>query len=76
MKRIVTKRRKMFQFGRVAMRYYPDKGYRNAVRLLREELEMTQGLMPALEKHGYRKGQRILSPRQMMVIESFLGKPN
>lgn len=62
------------QFGRLAQRYYPDRGYKRAVALFREELRLTGGLMEALVKVGYRDNQRMLSPRQVRVIEEFLGE--
>ena len=62
------------QFGRLAQRYYPDRGYKRAVALFREELRITGGLMEALVKVGYRDNQRMLTPRQVRVIEEFLGE--
>lgn len=61
------------QFGNVALRYYPDHGYKSAIRLFRREFELTLGLLPALEAVGYRQNQRILSPRMVQVIEDYLG---
>lgn len=63
------------QFGRLAMMYYPERAYSRALRLFRTELEQTRGLMNALRGAGYRDNQRMLSPRQVKVIERFLGKP-
>ena len=60
--------------GRLAQRYYPDRGYKRAVALFREELRLTGGLMEALVKVGYRDNQRMLTPRQVRVIEEFLGE--
>ena len=62
------------QFGRLAQRYYPDRGYKRAVALFREEIRITGGLQKALEQLGYHDGQRILSPRQVQVIEKYLGE--
>ena len=65
-----------YQFGNVAMRYYPDHGYKSAIRCFRREFELTPGLLPALEAVGYRQNQRILSPRMIKVIEDYLGEMN
>lgn len=62
------------QFGNLAMLYYPDKAYKTALRLFRREIELTSGLLPALEAVGYRQNQRVISPRAAKVIENFLGE--
>ncbi len=62
------------QFGRLAQRYYPDRGYKRAVALFREEIRLTGGLMDALVKVGYTENSRVLSPRQVRVIEEHLGE--
>ena len=61
-------------FGRLAMLYYPDRGYKRAVHLFRQELRQTRGLYQALQAVGYRNNQRILTPRQVQVIEEYLGE--
>ena len=58
------------------MSYYPDRGYKRAVALFREELRLTGGLMDALVKVGYIENCRMLSPRQVRVIEEYLGEVN
>lgn len=68
-------RRHMGHFGRLAMLYYPNHGYKRAVHLFREELKETRGLLQALTDLGYRGNERILTPRQVQVIEDFLGEP-
>lgn len=69
------KSRKKNQFGRLAMQYYPGRGYKAAVRAFRTEIELTRGLMSALADTGYTSTQRLLSPRQVSIIEDFLGEP-
>ena len=64
----------MGHFGRLAMLYYPNHGYKRAVHLFREELKETRGLYDALLDLGYRGNERILTPRQVQVIEEFLGE--
>ena len=68
------KSRKFRQFGNLAMSYYPDRGYKRAVALFREEIRLTGGLMDALVKVGYTENSRVLSPRQVRVIEEYLGE--
>ena len=62
-------------FGSLAMRYYPDLSYKSALRQLRNEIRITRGLLPALQECGYHEHKRLLSPRQVKVIEEYLGKP-
>lgn len=69
------KSRKRNQFGRLAMQYYPGRGYKAAVRAFRKEIELTRGLMSALSDTGYTSTQRLLSPRQVSIIEDHLGEP-
>ena len=69
------KSRKKNQFGRLAMQYYPGRGYKAAVRAFRKEIELTRGLMSALADTGYTSTQRLLSPRQVSIIEDYLGEP-
>lgn len=68
-------RRHLGHFGRLAMLYYPDRGYKRAVHLFRQEIQLTRGLLPSLEKIGYKPNQRILTPRMVQVIEEYLGEP-
>lgn len=63
------------QFGNLAMRYYPGRAYKTAIRAFRQEIAETRGLMQALTDTGYKPHQRRLSPRQMQIIEDFLGEP-
>lgn len=67
--------RKRNQFGNMAMRYYPGRGYKTAIRLMRKEIVLTRGLLEALQAAGYQEHQRLLTPRQVMIIEKFLGEP-
>ena len=68
-------RRHMGHFGRLALLYYPDRGYKRAVHLFRQELKETRGLLQALTDAGYKDSQRILNKRQLDIIEDYLGEP-
>jgi hypothetical protein len=57
------------------MRYYPGRAYKTAIRAFRQEIAETRGLLQALTDTGYKPNQRRLSPRQMQIIEDFLGEP-
>ena len=69
-----NRKRSTLQFGKVAMRYYPECNYKNALRHFRDEITKTRGLLEALTEIGYHPSQRTLTLRQMSVIESFLGE--
>ncbi|MBO5871949.1 MAG: DUF4248 domain-containing protein, partial [Bacteroidaceae bacterium] len=62
-------------FGSLAMRYYPDLSYKSALRQLRNEIRITRGLLPALQECGYHERQRMITSKQLKVIEEYLGKP-
>ena len=68
-------RRRQCHFGRLAMLYYPDRGYKRAVHLFRQEIRDTRGLYDALLDLGYKDNQRMLNKRQLEVIEDYLGEP-
>jgi hypothetical protein len=63
-----------YGFGQLAQMYYPDRGERSAIRLFREELRITRGLLKALKREGYDERQRLLTRRQVKVIEEFIGE--
>lgn len=67
-------RRHRGHFGPLAMLYYPHLSYKRAVHLFRQEILLTRGLLDALKAVGYRENQRVLTPRQVQVIENFLGE--
>ena len=67
-------RQHMGHFGRLALLYYPDRGYKRAVHLFRQEIRQTRGLLQALTNLGYRGNERILTPRQVQLIEEYLGE--
>ena len=69
------KRTRGMKLGRLAMLYYPERGYKRAVHLFREELCQTRGLREALQEVGYHDKMRVLNLRQIHVIEQYLGEP-
>jgi hypothetical protein len=68
------KSRKRLQFGNVAMRYYEGRIYKTALRLFREEIAHSRKLYEALKEVGYNERQRMLTPRQLELIELYLGE--
>lgn len=70
-----NRKKNALQFGRVAMRYFPECNYKTALRHFRDEITKTRGLLEALTEIGYQPNQRTLTLMQMKVIEEFLGEP-
>lgn len=62
------------QFGHVAMAYYPDLGYKAALRMFRKEIELSPKLYEELNSLGYQGNERILTLCQLRAIEKHLGK--
>lgn len=56
------------------MAYYPELGYKAALRMFRKEIEQSAKLYEELKALGYKGNERILSPRQLRVIEDYLGE--
>lgn len=61
------------QFGHIAMAYYPELGYKAALRMFRKEIEQSAKLFEELKALGYQGNERILSLRQLKAIEKHLG---
>lgn len=57
----------------LAMAYFPDCSKKTASRLFAREIHGNAELMAELEATGYRRSQKRLSPKQVAIIEKFLG---
>ena len=57
------------------MAYFDGCSKKTASRLLAREINLTLGLLDALQATGYRPAQKRLSPRQLQILFSFLGEP-
>lgn len=64
-----------YGLGELAKEYYPNKGYRTALRLFNRDLCCTRGLWDALQRQGYKPGDRIFTRAQVKTIVKFLGDP-
>ena len=66
----------MYQFKQdLAMAYFPDRSKESAGKLLAREIHTNEPLMSALQSTGYSRPRKILSPKQLQIIFSFLGEP-
>lgn len=57
----------------LAMAYFPDCSKKTASRLFAREIHSNAALMVELEATGYRRSQKRLSPKQVAIIEKYLG---
>ncbi len=57
----------------LAMAYFPDCSKKTASRLFAREIHGNAELMAELEATGYRRSQKRLSPKQVGIIEKYLG---
>lgn len=59
----------------LALAYAPGLSENAARKRLRLWLGISPSLMARLQATGYRKGQRMLTPRQVKIIYEHLGEP-
>ena len=66
----------MYKFKQdLAMAYFDGCSKKTASRLLAREINLTPGLLDALQATGYSRPRKLLSPKQLQIIFSFLGEP-
>lgn len=59
----------------VAALYAPNLTERGALKRLQAWIDFNPRLMRALERAGYRKRQKLLTPRQVDILYRYLGEP-
>lgn len=59
----------------LARMYFPNASEQNAVRMLNRYLYRAHGLMPELERIGFRIKDRHFTRRQVQLIFEYLGEP-
>ena len=59
----------------LAMAYFPDRSKESAGKLLAREIHTNEPLMDELSKTAYSPKRKLLSPKQLQIIFSFLGEP-
>jgi len=57
------------------MAYFPDRSKESAGKLLAREIHTNAPLMAELSKTAYSPKRKLLSPKQLQIIFSFLGEP-
>ena len=59
----------------LALAYRPDASQKTALQSLARQLCETPGLMDALKAVGYKKNQKLFTPKQIEVIYTKIGAP-
>lgn len=59
----------------LAMAYFPDRSKESAGKLLAREIHTNEPLMAELSRTAYSPKRKLLSPKQIQIIFSFLGEP-
>lgn len=59
----------------LAMAYFPDRSKESAGKLLAREIHTNEPLMAELSRTAYSPKRKLLSPKQLQIIYSFLGEP-
>ena len=59
----------------LAMAYFPDRSKESAGKLLAREIHTNEPLMAELSRTAYSPKRKLLSPKQLQIIFSFLGEP-
>lgn len=55
--------------------YFPDNSKETASKRFAHEIHSNKPLLAALQTTGYSRPRKILSPKQLQIIYSFLGEP-
>lgn len=64
-----------YQFGELAQCYFPSNSPKGATQAFRRMIRGYRGLPEELAERGYSSGARVLPPRQVEAIISYLGEP-
>ena len=64
-----------FGYGELAQLYFPQITKQSATIQLRRWIRINEKLREALIASGYRRWQKILTPKQVEIIIHFIGEP-
>ena len=64
-----------FGFGELAQLYFPNITKKSASTQLRKWIESDKFLRKQLVQSGYKFSQRLLTPRQVEILMTLIGKP-
>lgn len=66
---------KTYGFGQLALMYFPDTTKKNASTNLKNWINYNPLLKSELKKVGWKKRNRLLTPRQVSILIQYLGEP-
>jgi hypothetical protein len=66
---------KSYGYGELAQMYFPSISKKSASIQLSKWLKLNANLKSKLQSVGFKSGQKILTPKQVDIIISFIGEP-
>jgi hypothetical protein len=64
-----------YGFGELAQLYFPNISKKSASAQLRRWIRINNPLQIELTSHGFRKFQKMLTPKQVEIIIKYIGEP-
>jgi hypothetical protein len=64
-----------YGYGELALLYFPNSMKRSATVQLRRWIKINKNLQNSLLDVGFRPGQKLLTPKQVIIIVHYLGNP-
>lgn len=64
-----------YGYGELALLYFPNSTKKSASVQLRRWIVYNVNLTERLKINGFKKGQRVLTPKQVNMIILYLGEP-
>jgi hypothetical protein len=66
---------KSYGFGELAQMYFPSISKKSAAAQFRRWIRTSKTVLPMLENHGYKIGNRLLTPVHVKVLVDEFGEP-
>ena len=66
---------KSYGYGELALLYFPNSTKKSASVQLRRWLKQSESLKKQLIDTGFKSGQKLLTPKQVNILVTFLGAP-
>lgn len=64
-----------YGYGELALLYFPNSTKKSASVQLRRWLKQSESLKKQLIDTGFKSGQKLLTPKQVKILVTFLGEP-
>jgi hypothetical protein len=66
---------KSYGYGELALLYFPNSTKKSASVQFRRWIVFNEKLINDLKEVGYKKGQKLLTPKQVSILTNYLGIP-